>query len=52
MCNITFCNVDSKIDQYFQPTLYIIDSVHGLPANCMALWAAYLQLCVFVLFVS
>ena len=52
MCNITFCNVDSKIDQYFQPTLYIIVIVLGLPANCMALWAAYLQVCVFVLFVS
>ncbi|XP_010863873.1 G-protein coupled receptor 4 [Esox lucius] len=43
MCNITFCNVDSKIDQYFQPTLYIIVIVLGLPTNCMALWAAYMQ---------
>nr|XP_046169296.1 G-protein coupled receptor 4-like [Oncorhynchus gorbuscha] len=43
MCNISFCNVDSKIDQYFQPTLYIIVIVLGLPTNCMALWAAYLQ---------
>ncbi|XP_005745066.1 G-protein coupled receptor 4 [Pundamilia nyererei] len=43
MCNITFCNVDSKVDQFFQPTLYIIVIVLGLPTNCMALWAAYMQ---------
>lgn len=43
MCNISFCNVDSKVDQYFQPTLYIIVIVLGLPTNCMALWAAYMQ---------
>ncbi|XP_023668012.1 G-protein coupled receptor 4 [Paramormyrops kingsleyae] len=43
MCNISFCNVDSRIDHLFQPTLYIIVIVLGLPTNCMALWAAYLQ---------
>nr|XP_057936876.1 G-protein coupled receptor 4 [Doryrhamphus excisus]XP_057936877.1 G-protein coupled receptor 4 [Doryrhamphus excisus]XP_057936878.1 G-protein coupled receptor 4 [Doryrhamphus excisus] len=43
MCNISFCNVDSKVDQYFQPALYIIVIVLGLPTNCMALWAAYMQ---------
>lgn len=43
MCNITFCNVDSKVDQFFQPTLYIIVIVLGLPTNCLALWAAYMQ---------
>lgn len=43
MCNISFCDVDSKVDQFFQPTLYIIVIVLGLPTNCMALWAAYLQ---------
>lgn len=43
MCNISFCDVDSKVDQYFQPTLYIIVIVLGLPTNCMALWAAYMQ---------
>ncbi|XP_066560022.1 G-protein coupled receptor 4 [Amia ocellicauda] len=45
MCNSSLisCNVDSKIDHLFQPTLYIIVIVLGLPANCMALWAAYLQ---------
>ncbi|XP_077468318.1 G-protein coupled receptor 4 [Stigmatopora argus] len=43
MCNISFCNVDSKVDQFFQPTLYIIVMVLGLPTNCLALWAAYLQ---------
>ena len=43
MCNISFCEVDSKVDQYFQPTLYIIVIVLGLPTNCMALWAAYMQ---------
>ncbi|KAI3354012.1 hypothetical protein L3Q82_018567 [Scortum barcoo] len=43
MCNISFCDVDSKVDQFFQPTLYIIVIVLGLPANCMALWAAYMQ---------
>lgn len=43
MCNITFCNVDSKVDQFFQPTLYIIVIILGLPTNCMALWAAYMQ---------
>ncbi|XP_070399806.1 G-protein coupled receptor 4 isoform X2 [Nothobranchius furzeri] len=43
MCNISFCNVDSKVDQFFQPTLYIIVIILGLPTNCMALWAAYMQ---------
>lgn len=43
MCNITFCEVDSKVDQFFQPTLYIIVIILGLPTNCMALWAAYMQ---------
>lgn len=43
MCNISFCNVDSKVDLFFQPTLYIIVIVLGLPTNCMALWAAYMQ---------
>lgn len=43
MCNISFCDVDSKVDLFFQPTLYIIVIVLGLPANCMALWAAYMQ---------
>uniref|UniRef100_A0A3Q3J874 G-protein coupled receptors family 1 profile domain-containing protein n=1 Tax=Monopterus albus TaxID=43700 RepID=A0A3Q3J874_MONAL len=43
MCNISFCDVDSKVDQFFQPALYIIVIVLGLPANCMALWAAYMQ---------
>lgn len=43
MCNISFCDVDSKVDQFFQPTLYIIVIVLGLPTNCMALWAAYMQ---------
>ncbi len=44
MCNIsTSCNVDSNIDQFFQPVLYIIVIVLGLPTNCMALWAAYMQ---------
>ncbi|XP_034024575.1 LOW QUALITY PROTEIN: G-protein coupled receptor 4 [Thalassophryne amazonica] len=43
MCNISFCDVDSKVDQFFQPALYIIIIVLGLPTNCMALWAAYLQ---------
>ncbi|XP_030634491.1 G-protein coupled receptor 4 [Chanos chanos] len=43
MCNITFCNVDSNIDQFFQPTLYIIVIVLGFPTNCVALWAAYMQ---------
>lgn len=43
MCNISFCNVDSKVDQFFQPTLYIIVIVLGLPTNCLASWAAYMQ---------
>lgn len=43
MCNITFCDVDSKVDQFFQPALYIIVIVLGLPTNCLALWAAYMQ---------
>ncbi|XP_061538571.1 G-protein coupled receptor 4 [Phycodurus eques] len=43
MCNVSFCNVESKVDQFFQPTLYIIVMVLGLPTNCLALWAAYLQ---------
>ncbi|TRY69773.1 hypothetical protein DNTS_006003 [Danionella cerebrum] len=44
MCNIsTSCNVDSNIDQFFQPALYIFVIVLGFPTNCMALWAAYLQ---------
>ncbi|KAK1154495.1 G-protein coupled receptor 4-like [Acipenser oxyrinchus oxyrinchus] len=45
MCNSTSisCDVDSKIDHLFQPTLYIIVIVIGLPTNCLALWAAYLQ---------
>ncbi|KAK9962259.1 hypothetical protein ABG768_007631 [Culter alburnus] len=44
MCNIsTSCNVDSNIDQFFQPALYIIVIVLGFPTNCMALWAAYMQ---------
>ncbi|XP_062873138.1 G-protein coupled receptor 4 [Trichomycterus rosablanca] len=44
MCNITAsCNVDSNIDQFFQPVLYIIVIILGFPTNCMALWAAYLQ---------
>ncbi|KAK5604962.1 G-protein coupled receptor 4 [Crenichthys baileyi] len=43
MCNISFCDVDSKIDLFFQPTLYIIVILLGLPTNCMALWAAYMQ---------
>lgn len=42
ICNIT-CKVDSSIDEFFHPTLYIIVIVLGLPTNCMALWAAYLQ---------
>lgn len=46
MCNITFCEVDSKVDQFFQPTLYIIVIILGLPTNCMALWAAYMQVSV------
>ncbi|XP_043940888.1 G-protein coupled receptor 4 [Protopterus annectens] len=37
------CGVDSMIDHVFPPTLYIIVIVFGLPTNCMALWAAYLQ---------
>lgn len=47
MCNISFCDVDSKVDQFFQPTLYIIVIVLGLPTNCMALWAAYMQVRTF-----
>lgn len=44
MCNISAsCNVDSNIDQFFQPVLYIIVIILGFPTNCMALWAAYLQ---------
>ncbi|XP_005991646.1 G-protein coupled receptor 4 [Latimeria chalumnae] len=46
MCNSTFnesCDVDSKLDHLFPPILYIIVIVIGLPANCLALWAAYLQ---------
>ncbi|XP_041090640.1 G-protein coupled receptor 4-like [Polyodon spathula] len=45
MCNSTSisCDVDSKIDHLFQPTLYIIVIAIGLPTNCFALWAAYLQ---------
>ncbi|KAF7700091.1 hypothetical protein HF521_003049 [Silurus meridionalis] len=44
MCNISAsCNVDSNIDHFFQPVLYIIVIILGFPANCMALWAAYLQ---------
>ncbi|MBN3319058.1 GPR4 protein, partial [Atractosteus spatula] len=43
MSNYSSCNVDSKIDHLFQPTLYIVVMVLGLPTNCMALWAAYLQ---------
>uniref|UniRef100_A0A672QGP5 G-protein coupled receptors family 1 profile domain-containing protein n=1 Tax=Sinocyclocheilus grahami TaxID=75366 RepID=A0A672QGP5_SINGR len=44
MCNIsTSCNVDSNIDQFFQPALYIFVIVLGFPTNCMALWAAYMQ---------
>ncbi|CAM4615775.1 unnamed protein product [Lepidochelys kempii] len=45
MCNTTLvsCNVDSKIDHLFPPTLYIMVITMGLPTNCMALWAAYLQ---------
>ncbi|XP_062996747.1 G-protein coupled receptor 4 [Elgaria multicarinata webbii] len=47
MCNTTLvswsCHVDSKIDHLFPPTLYIIVITVGLPTNCMALWAAYLQ---------
>ncbi|XP_028817932.1 G-protein coupled receptor 4 [Denticeps clupeoides] len=42
VCTIS-CYVDSDIDQFFHPTLYIIVIVLGLPTNCMALWAAYLQ---------
>ncbi|XP_012693779.1 G-protein coupled receptor 4 [Clupea harengus] len=42
ICNLT-CTVDSNIDLFFHPTLYIIVIVLGLPTNCMALWAAYLQ---------
>ncbi|XP_069062094.1 G-protein coupled receptor 4 [Pleurodeles waltl] len=46
MCNSTLhksCNVESKIDHLFPPTLYIFVIIIGLPANCLALWAAYLQ---------
>ncbi|KAG7321831.1 hypothetical protein KOW79_014689 [Hemibagrus wyckioides] len=44
MCNISdSCKVDSNIDQFFQPVLYIIVIILGFPTNCMALWAAYLQ---------
>ncbi|XP_048355303.1 G-protein coupled receptor 4 [Sphaerodactylus townsendi] len=45
MCNVSLmsCHVDSKIDHLFPPTLYIIVIAVGLPTNCMALWAAYLQ---------
>ncbi|XP_076833286.1 G-protein coupled receptor 4 [Brachyhypopomus gauderio] len=44
MCNISdSCNVDSNIDPFFQPVLYIIVIVLGFPMNCTALWAAYLQ---------
>ncbi|XP_070806326.1 G-protein coupled receptor 4 [Pituophis catenifer annectens] len=47
MCNTSqaswSCPVDSRIDHLFPPTLYIIVITLGLPTNCMALWAAYLQ---------
>ncbi|XP_078517016.1 G-prodeshotein coupled receptor 4 isoform X1 [Lissotriton helveticus] len=46
MCNATLqksCNVESKIDHLFPPTLYIIVIIIGFPANCLAVWAAYLQ---------
>ncbi|XP_068615802.1 G-protein coupled receptor 4-like [Brachionichthys hirsutus] len=43
MCNISFCDVDSKVDQFFQPALYVVVIVLGLPTNCLAMWAAYMQ---------
>ncbi|KAM3829765.1 G-protein coupled receptor 4 [Vipera latastei] len=47
MCNASqaswSCPVDSRVDHLFPPTLYIIVITVGLPTNCMALWAAYLQ---------
>ncbi|CAI7935531.1 G-protein coupled receptor 4, partial [Podarcis lilfordi] len=45
MCNATLvsCHVDSKIDHLFPPALYIAVITVGLPTNCLALWAAYLQ---------
>ncbi|XP_038623562.1 G-protein coupled receptor 4 [Tachyglossus aculeatus] len=45
MCNGTLdsCRVDSKIDHLFPPSLYIVVMAMGLPANCLALWAAYQQ---------
>ncbi|XP_048378282.1 G-protein coupled receptor 4 [Stegostoma tigrinum] len=45
MCNISdeSCDVDSRLDSLFPPTLYIFVIVIGLPTNCLALWAAYLQ---------
>ncbi|XP_059806945.1 G-protein coupled receptor 4 [Hypanus sabinus] len=38
------CQVDSRLDSLFPPTLYIFVIVIGLPTNCLAMWAAYLQI--------
>ncbi|KAG9468761.1 G-protein coupled receptor 4 [Eleutherodactylus coqui] len=45
MSNITpdACNVDSDLDSVLPPSLYAVVFVIGLPANLLALWAAWLQ---------
>lgn len=37
------CNVDSDLDGVLPPSLYAVVFVVGLPANLLALWAAWLQ---------
>ncbi|XP_053329475.1 G-protein coupled receptor 4 [Spea bombifrons] len=37
------CNVDSGLDGVLPPSLYTLVFVVGLPANLLALWAAWLQ---------
>ncbi|KAM9321932.1 G-protein coupled receptor 4 [Gastrophryne carolinensis] len=43
MSNVSACNVDSDLDGVLPPSLYAVVFVVGLPANLLALWAAWLQ---------
>lgn len=43
MPNVSACNVDSDLDGVLPPSLYTVVFVVGLPANLLALWAAWLQ---------
>ncbi|XP_007884927.2 G-protein coupled receptor 4 [Callorhinchus milii] len=45
MCNVSqdSCNIDSRLDSLFPPTLYIFVMVIGFPTNCLSLWAAFVQ---------